>query len=285
MDRCWVALFVCACGASVPPTPTPTRAQRPLVTREQADRALRSDAPLDYERPFREKPVDRSATAQLFHARCDGGDARACIVESELTGSLDVVAANCRNGDLMSCRALPLDDGSAKFPDLPGAMSRACSTTCDAATLRQECTDGFAWACFKLGENDPSGDGDAMMAKYLKASVEGCRAGISINCGFAGLSKDDLARIDAAKRLCELHLDRCGELATAYMAEHDTKNARDAFERACQYGNTSVCLELGVKYTGGELTEPVVGRGQALIDWACRRKLPRYLADKCSAKN
>jgi hypothetical protein len=265
-----------------------------------AERALRSDAPLDYDRPFKEKSVARSATTKLFHERCEGGDAQACIVESELSGfdpnggSLASVAANCRKGDLMSCRALPLDDGSPRFADLPGAMSRsnACATldkpTCDAAKLHEECADGFAMACFDLGQHDDSGAGDALLARYLTLAVEGCRAGIALHCGFAGLSKSERDRLDAAKRLCDLHHDRCGELSSAYAANHDTTNARDALERACQYGNTSACLDLGVKYLGQELAEPVPGRGQALIDWACarlaekpHRKLMRDQAEKC----
>lgn len=310
MNSRWVLVVLGACGATSSPAPTvkPTSTAAPSpavsreqsVTRESAERALGEDAPLDYERPFNGKPVDRRATTKLFHARCAGGDPQACIVESELIGFdasgkyLAAVAANCRTGHLMSCRALPMDDGRAQFPDLPGAMSRsdACSTPnkppCDARKLRQECTEGFASACFALGENETSAEGDALLARFLELSVEGCRAGIALNCGFAGLSKNERDRIDSAERRCELRRDQCADLFSFYSAAHETTKARDALERACQYGNTSVCLDLGVKYADRELAEPVPGRGQALIDWACQTlaakrqgKLPRYLADKC----
>ena len=281
-------------------TPTPPVSVAPTVTLAQANRTLHDDAPLDYERPFSNKPFPRSDLKKEFHALCEGGDTRACIVESELIGFdkdgkyLQAVAANCRKGDLMSCRALPMDNGPAQFPDLPGAMSRsdACSSPnkppCDAAKLRQECTDGFAWACFSLGESDPTGAGDALLARYLKLSVEGCRAGIALNCGFAGLSKSDRDRIDVAERLCDLHRDQCTALFFAYSAVHDMTKARDGLERACQYGNAGACLDLGVKYVDRELAEPVLDRGQALIDWACPKlaenrhgKLLRDQAEKC----
>lgn len=293
MNARWVVV-VAACGTSPRPTEPPKSAYEPTVTRERAERALHSDAPLDYERPFNGKPVDRSATTQLFHTRCEGGDPRACVVESELTGSTEAVAANCRKGDIMSCRALPLDDGLPRFADLPGAMSRsnACASldkpTCDAAKLHEECADGFAMACFDLGQHDDSGAGDALLARYLTLAVEGCRAGIALHCGFAGLSKSERDRLDAAKRLCDLHHDRCGDLSSAYAAINDTTNARDALERACQYGNTGACLDLGVKYVDRELAEPVQDRGQALIDWACPKltekrhgKLLRDQAEQC----
>jgi hypothetical protein len=143
-------------------------------------------------------------------------------------------------------------------------------------------------ACFQLGENDDSGAGDALLARALELVIDGCRAGISLDCGFAGLSKSNRDRLDAAKRSCDLHHDECGVLFFIYDAAHDTTNARDALERACQYGSTADCLDLGVKYLDRELAEPVLDRGQALVDWACPRltekrhgKLMRDQAEKC----
>lgn len=265
------------------PTPTPTVSAAPAVTRAEADRALRDDAPIDYERPFNNKPYLRSDTTKQFHVLCEGGDKEACIVEAELVGYdakfayLHTVVANCRAGHVMSCRALPINTGGHRFDDLTGAMSRLyeCGNPempapCNVAMLRHECEMGFPQACYNLGAHDPSPVGDALLKKFVELSAEGCRAGIAMDCRMADLSRGVDDRIEAGSRLCELHRDDCTALYYAYFAAHDLLKARDGYERACQYGGyAQTCLALAGKYVDGELAEPVLGRGQALIDWAC----------------
>jgi hypothetical protein len=86
----------------------------------------------------------------------------------------------------------------------------------------------------------------------------------------AALGRGMNDRIAVATRLCDLHRDECSTLYYDYSDVHELTNARDAYERACQYGShAQTCIALAGKYLDGELEEPVLGRGQALIDWAC----------------
>src|SRR5690242_12550711 len=162
MRLAWLVV-VASCGGSPPP---PTPAPRPvaskhappidpharIVARERADAALQELAPLDYERPFKVKTWDRTATAKLFGDACQLGDKKACIIAAQLVPldasgeSYRVVEANCLAGDLMSCRSLPLDDHAPRFPKAAGAMSRRVEcqyphvrAPCDPQALRAEC--------------------------------------------------------------------------------------------------------------------------------------------------
>jgi hypothetical protein len=52
-------------------------------------------------------------------------------------------------------------------------------------------------------------------------------------------------------------------------------------EHSCQYveGAESDCLKLGVAYLQKTYLEPVGGRGQKLVDWACAR-IAKFDGDK-----
>jgi hypothetical protein len=290
--------LIAACGgerapATTPQVPvheaTPADPHAAVALRARADHALREDAPLDYERPFTAKASDRTATARLFGDACRAGDKHACIVEAQLRPldargqSYQVVAAACRAGDVMSCRALPLDDDTPRFADLPGAMSRRAEcqkfdlpAPCSADALRAECTAGYPAACAELGaQSSPSAADDELFARFPQLSKSGCLAGIASECEKATQRGSTSEQLDIAQRLCDLRRDRCGMLAIAYRLTNDAAHEREALERSCEYGERWFdCIELGGGYLDSRFEEPVAGRGQALVDWAC----PKFAA-------
>jgi len=254
----------------------------------RAEAALRSDLVLDYQRPFTGDAADRAATAKMFADVCKDGDKRACIIEAELRPVEDArttyaaVLTHCMAGDTMSCRALPADDDAARFPEAPGAMSRrtACQhrkPTCDVAVLRRECDAGFPAACVELSIADPSSpDSDAFAEKSLALAVEGCEQAISSECvSVSAYGPQDQARFDRAQLLCDLSPQWCTSLADEYKRRGDSRSMRDALERECEYGpkRLNTCAVLGGMYLAGELEQPVPGRGQQLVDWACPQLL------------
>lgn len=298
--RVGCALVIAACGGTPsaprpasPPQQTPSALGRvdPHATGSATARAeatLRSDLVLDYQRPFNGAAVDRTPTAKLFADVCKQGDKRACIIEAELRPAGDArttyaaVLTHCMAGDTISCRALPADDDAARFPEAPGAMSRrtACQNrkpTCDVAVLRHECDAGFPAACVELSLADPSSpDSDALAEKSLALSVEGCEHAISSECqSVTQYGPQDQARFDRVQRLCDLSPQWCTSLADEYKARSDARSMRGALERACEYGpkRFNTCAELGAMYLTRELEEPVPGRGQQLVDWACPQLL------------
>jgi hypothetical protein len=296
MQAPWL-LVVAACGGSAPPpalapppaVPTPAAPIDPharIVARARADAALHELAPLDYEQPFKHKPWDRTATSKLFGDACQLGDKHACIVEAQLVPlddrgeSYHTVEANCLAGDLMSCRALPLDDHAPRFPEAPGAMSRRVEcqdlhlpAPCDPQALRAECSAGFPAACGDIGFSfPPPPDADELKDRWPQLSMEVCRGGIASGCENVGGLRSDSVRFEMAQRLCELRPDDCGGLGLVYESRKDRTQARDSFERECQYGGhqrAGTCARLAGAYLDGTLEEPVPGRAQALLDWAC----------------
>lgn len=279
-----------ATSAKVPKPATPPDPHAAIPVRERADQALHEDAPLDYERPLKVKLWDRSATAKLFANACELGDKHACIVAAHLApsdASYRAVAKNCAAGDTYSCRALPLDEQDQRFPNAPGAMSRrvACQkpqlpAPCDLDALRHECLDGFPAACSEIGSAMPAPpDGDDLLARWPQLSLRGCRAGIASECQGATSFGTDSDRLDSAQRLCDLAPENCADLALVYKERNDTAGERDSFERACQYGGESragICGQLATAYVDGKLEEPVPGRAQALLDWACPRIAAKF---------
>lgn len=298
-----LALFalLAACGATGSPPHGPPAAPRAdarpakprdphaaVAIRAEADQALHEPAPLDYERPFTVKAWDRGATTTLFVEACSLGDKHACIVAAQLaTGktaaaSYRTVAANCRAGDTYSCRALPPDEHEQRFPDLPGAMSRrsACRAArtpapCDVDALRRECLAGFPAACIEITSAVPEQpDAEDLLASMFPIALRGCRAGIASECQSATGHGTPGDRLDDAQRLCDLSPMDCIDLALERKYRDDAVGYRDNFERACQYGGENrvgICEQLAAAYVDGTLEEPVPGRGQALLDWACPR--------------
>lgn len=301
-----VAMTACSGGTARPPAPISTSAPRPpaTVSAEAANRALHDDSPLDYDRPFAESSPARAATTKMFHARCEAGDKAACIVEAQLLPQDEdgknyrVVEANCRTGDLMSCRALPI--GMPQFSGSPGAWSRrpdcaksTLESQCDLVVLRKECTDGFPNACGDLVTWDhESAEVPTLLDRWQQLSAEGCKVGIADECMNFGPETTPAEIVQRAERLCDLRRDQCGQLSFAYTATKDSSRAREAFERACQYGSPSTCLQLAESYRDGTFEEPKPGRGQALLDWGCPKvrdrfkgKLPKYFEAICKRAN
>jgi hypothetical protein len=297
MRLVWLTV-VAGCGGSAPPpaasAPRPV-ALNPappidpharIVARVHADAALQELAPLDYERPFKAKPWDRGATAKLFGDACQLGDKHACIIAAQLVPldesgeSYRVVEANCLAGDLMSCRALPLDDHAPRFRKAPGEMSRRVEcqyphvrAPCDPQALRAECIAGFPAACADIGfVVPPVPDADELQDRWPILSMDGCRAGIASECENVDSFRSDSIRFEMSQRLCELRPDDCAGLGFVYKSRNDPTHARDSFERECQYGGahqSASCAQLAGAYLDGTLEEPVPGRAQALLDWAC----------------
>lgn len=288
-------VVVAACSA--PPRVQPPRAPPPVpdvqpappdlrarnAARQRADDALRTDLALEYQRPFKPYvPPDRSATAALFASACKDGDTHACIVEAQLrpldvTGTAyQTVLANCMAGDTMSCRALPPDDAVARFPGARGAASRTerCQherASCDVQDLRRECEEGFPAACLHLNGKltDDVPEGHDALDRFIVLTRDGCRHDIASECEIS--DGDEANRIEMAQRACNLRPETCANLADHEERHGDKAAARLHRERACQYGKDylGVCIELAEKYLSGELDEPVPGRAQALLDWAC----------------
>ena len=270
----WISLLaIAACSSAVNGPISNTGAN----STADLEAALRDDAPIDYERPFIAKPYDRATTRRRYAEACEHGMPEACIVTAQLapkdkTGSsFHAVETNCLSGDAMSCRALPEDEDAPRFPRAPGAMSRsaACQSRglpspCSPALLRRECLDGFPMAC--LRGRDLEKPGEDFWDRWHRLSLSVCRAGSARDCDPA----TKVEPVEAARRLCDLRRDRCDRLADAYAETRDRDGQRHALELACEYGNKESCVELATAYLDHTLDEPMSGRGQALLVWACQ---------------
>jgi len=276
-----VVVSLIACGAPAPSAPMHNRAAAPpasdLVRR--AERALSDSLASDLRRPTLAPPYDPSGVRARFTEACRGGDAPSCWKAISIDGgdsaALELARQNCLAHDLMSCRGLP----AFTADDAPGAAgrSRACQDsaifgTCDPRALRRECAAGFAVSCQWLAAYAPRvADWDAIKARIAPLARAGCKAGIAAECRALVLEDSDDDTLLALRQLCTLARDRCAVLGRRYLRTAERARARNAFERACQYEAKpeASCLELGMAYLSGQLSEPVTGRGQALIDWAC----------------
>lgn len=247
------------------------------TTFENAERALATDTSLDYERPFVTKARARDRTITMFNDLCRNGHNPSCWIAAGFDRTsphaFRFVEARCRSGDLMSCRALP-GGKEATFQDLPGAMSRnpACfdsaSPDCDLAVLRAECGVGFPVACVLLSTAQIP-DRQEVSARVFKLTAEGCGAGIASECIHEDDSSAHTGRMQS--RLCDL-TDDCWSLSQFNAAMGDHEGERNSLERMCQYDGKrgiEACIELAERYTSHTLTEPVAGRGKALLDYAC----------------
>lgn len=236
-----------------------------------AERSLKAGRPVDYDLPFRGVPPLRSAVVLRFHQLCVRGDHRACWIEAQYstarlsTGDYTRVADNCRAGDRLSCRALPIPGpGLPAYPDLPGAMGRGveCQTPaserCDEELLHRECAEGFRNSCLSIPYDEEHAEAQHAAFKHL--ADEDCGHDIASGCVRPEGSLE--------ARVCEL-TDECFELGLS-LESHDALGARNALERACQYDQSQfVCATLAAHYIHHEWPEPVPGRGLALMKWAC----------------
>ncbi len=250
---------------------------------QEAELALRNDRAADYARPFSNKPRDRNATASLFRESCLQGDTRACRMAALLSPndevSLKLVASNCRAGDAMSCRALPLDDKQSTYPNEPGAAGRssACQSdgpSCDHEAIKREC-EGFPNSCAVWRSFDPDDPRPVDLENRL--TEIGCKNDVVSECGSQ--------LVDEERRICEL-TDQCWSLAQHEEGRGHLVAARDAWERQCQYTHferLGACLELGEKYVTKVYAEPDPDRGWKLLRWACpqiKKEARQYVVPK-----
>jgi len=260
----------------------------------QAERALSTRWPLDYRRPFVTVPEDETA-ANLYLEACRQGDHPSCWIAATMEGAgigkaTPLVLENCRAGDIMSCRALPTH---LDFGDAPGREGRSerCSgapkKTCDLAALRRECEAGFAFSCWWMFQAPPPDN--ELAARALPLARAGCRASIETDCRLLWML-DEATAADhqlSQEHSCPFRIDGCSGVPERYLALGDLGHARDVAEQRCQYGGDQshhTCLTLGEYYARGTLPEPVHGRGEALISWACTRESFQVLAPTCKAR-
>lgn len=277
-----IAIVLAACGAGhenqVAPTPSEPLANS-VDLRAKAEAELSSDTPPDYERPMKTKPVDRSKAIALFYSACIADDHYSCRVEAELLDGdpsevFRTVASECKRGDTLSCRALPLNDKIWLFPDLPGRWGRNPKCTygykkeCDMAALRIECDTGFPYSCIAL--TSLAAPDRAIDSQTNRFAAEGCEQGAMNECGYILPAK-----ITAAKRAC-VALFQCVPLGDLYAAAEQHELERDARERWCQFSTEGLggCLELAEDYVQKKFPEPVPGRAKALLNYACPKFYP-----------
>jgi hypothetical protein len=279
-----------------------TTRRQELVAR--AEQALAQSLPLDFGRPFSDSSAERPATGALFLEACRAGDNPSCWIARDL-GGVDtpyhanaIIRANCVAGDLMSCRSLKRDEGLS--PDTPGWAGRIgiCAQgspsadpeqkRCGIADLRRECLAGFPFSCWWLiaATEEQVPDRELVTARLARLAREGCQARIEAECDLILMREPTAAdRLQVAERLCPLVVSSCAVLAKHYLARGELIRARDLAEQSCQYGHdTQRCRLLGTDYANGVFPEPVTGRGEALLTWACRSDIAKERDDVCKAR-
>jgi hypothetical protein len=248
---------------------------------------------LDYARPFNVPPYDPKAIVRAYIDACKAGDRPSCYVGLSVASSNSdefialepLVDANCRAGDTMSCRALPPSNVvDLRFPDSPGAAGRseACNDLerkdCDQSALHGECERGFPASCDLEISRNGSQSSPALQQRRTSLAVAGCAAGVGSECKYVVSSGDADLELAALERSCDLLPVNCHTVAERYLAKKQPVAARDLMERLCQFapGAETACAELGAMYLAHKLEEPLPGRGQALVDWACAEIPKRY---------
>ncbi|CAN5770767.1 hypothetical protein BH11MYX3_BH11MYX3_27430 [soil metagenome] len=262
--------------AQPPPSSVATPSGDPV---RAAEAALRDDAPIDYELPFADKHERREHRVHTMVRACEAGYQSACWKAMQIAPVAEQpplvkrVGDNCRAGDILSCRALPVSS-EQRFTDLPGAAGRSasCETqdpACDRVATRAECARGFPQSCFALSELKPrEPDHRALSDRIESISETGCRAWILQECKWS--TSDAANQTFRQMQACELSF-RCDHYGNSLREQGQLIAARDAYERACQYEEDDKfrCLVLAEGYLDHRDPEPVLGRGQALLDWVC----------------
>lgn len=243
-----------------------------------AEAALRDDRPVDFALPFVEGSARRKHLLSAFVAACDAGNNASCWkavvigLSPERSALLERVAGNCRAGDLLSCRALPID-GDERFPDAHGAVGRSAECqvhdgACDQAALHLECAAGFPRSCAALAYIAGRQEAKTLYARAERLEDVGCRAGILSECSYFGVDVEKQTLYET--QYCELAAS-CQAAGTRLRDAGNLLAARAMYERACQYDENDAhrCLGLAISYLDRTMPEPVAGRGQALLDWVC----------------
>ncbi len=271
----------CSGSSQAPPAQPPANVTPASDPSRAAESALHDDTPVDYELPFADKHERHEHRLNAVVTACDAGDKASCwkamqiALVAERPPILARVMANCRSGDLLSCRALPFSD-EQRFEDAPGATGRSMGCerrdpACDRVALRTECATGFPQSCFALARlKPPEPDERALRERLTTLAESGCVAWILPECSWA-TSPPATRRIHEL-RACELAAI-CEPYAVRLRDEGQLMAARDAHERACQYNESDRyrCFGLAESYLDHRYPEPVAGRGQALLDWVCEK--------------
>ncbi len=106
--------------------------------------------------------------------------------------------------------------------------------------------------------------------RKLELSISGCKAGVAEECIDAGYSLDPEVSLGALRQRCLLDRTSCTELGDKLKELGRKLEARDEYERACQYGAApEVCYTLGEQYRTGVLPEPVPARADSITRYAC----------------
>lgn len=122
-----------------------------------------------------------------------------------------------------------------------------------------------------LAERSPDlAERQEMLDKTSLAAREGCRRKLPDACALVAPDWPAEDRIAALDWNCQVRRSECNRLGAAMLAVGRVDEARNEYERACQYGREpALCLELAQLYRDGKLTEPVRGRGATLLHVAC----------------
>lgn len=191
---------------------------------------------------------------------------------------LSEAVARCQRGDRWSCQAIPQLDADPLLPaGLPGEQGRRLSGQCraptdeEAARLRAECDDGFAYSCKVLAERSSDAEERrAMHAKMSLAARAGCRQKVPDACLLVGPDWPADERLAALEWNCQVRRPQCDRYGAELLARGRADDARAEYERACQYGRSPApCLALAALYRDGTLPEPVKDRGTSLARIAC----------------
>ena len=192
-------------------------------------------------------------------------------------GFADAVS-RCQKGDLWSCQAIPQLATDPLLPaGLPGEQGRILSgkgrapTDEEAAKLRAECGDGFAYSCKVLAERSSDlAERREMGDKMSLAARAGCRRKVPDACLLVGPEWPTEDRLAALDWNCQVRRYHCAHYGAALLALGRRDDARTEYERACQYGRSpDACLDLAELYRNGTLAEPVKGRGKTVVQAAC----------------
>lgn len=280
-----VLLFVgIGCWSAPTSSPADPRKPPPEQPGEKAERTLREDAPLDLTLPAHTPPRRDAATNELL-AACRAGHHSSCWLllqvatrESALEIGLADVVAECEKGDLWSCQAIPPGGPHAQLPPtLPGEWGRMLAASTGELTaeevghLRGECRDGFAYSCKALAERSPDlTERREMHEKTLLAARAACRRKVPDACALVAPEWPVEERLAALDWNCVVRRSQCNRYGAALLALGRRDEARNEYERACQYGRREyICLELAELYREGKLVEPVNDRAATIVRIAC----------------
>jgi hypothetical protein len=272
-----IAIALAACTHAPAPVHN-VKAEDVTALVAEADR-LAESWEFDATQPFSGRSPRLERVRELRARACRSGHAASCW-RAEMFAEVE---ANCRGGDVMSCRAIPparsLRD---ERPDdtLPGRFGRSfrCRSTSCLKELAQECDAGYPRSCSLLVELAPgTGKEPHLLAAGARAdrlSARGCGEGITAECQVLAVSSRLEDKVAASRIRCldGGRMGECDVATTVWLALQQTEQARDMLEQACQDFRAPItCNDLARRYLTDELPEPEPGRGQRLRAWYCQQ--------------